>query len=78
MLQYIKSHISVCVCCLQISVEAPWLSNIQASCAVIGKGMLMCVDPATVSLYMLDLHAESQMTQVLLQVPKINHNIFNL
>uniref|UniRef100_A0A671TKS0 ER membrane protein complex subunit 1 n=1 Tax=Sparus aurata TaxID=8175 RepID=A0A671TKS0_SPAAU len=51
----------------QVSVEAPWLSNIQGSCAVISQGMLTCVDPAAVSLYMLDLHAESQMTQVPLQ-----------
>uniref|UniRef100_A0A3Q3WT33 ER membrane protein complex subunit 1 n=1 Tax=Mola mola TaxID=94237 RepID=A0A3Q3WT33_MOLML len=51
----------------QITVEAPWLSNIKSSCAVIGKGMLICVDVATVSLYMLDLHGESQMTQILLQ-----------
>ncbi|XP_037629125.1 ER membrane protein complex subunit 1 isoform X1 [Sebastes umbrosus] len=51
----------------QISVEAPWLSNIQASCAVIGQGMLTCVDSATVSLYMLDLQLQSQMTQIPLQ-----------
>ncbi|XP_056128948.1 ER membrane protein complex subunit 1 [Lampris incognitus] len=51
----------------QVSVEAPWLSNIQASCAVVGQGTLMCVDPATVSLYMLDLQAQAQMTQVPLQ-----------
>ncbi|XP_019944740.2 ER membrane protein complex subunit 1 [Paralichthys olivaceus] len=51
----------------QISVEAPWLSNIQASCAVVGQGMLTCVDSATVSLYMLDLHVQSQMTQIPLQ-----------
>ncbi|KAM7404474.1 hypothetical protein PAMP_011819 [Pampus punctatissimus] len=51
----------------QISVEAPWLSNIQASCAMVGEGTLTCVDSATVSLYMLDLHTQSQMTQVPLQ-----------
>ncbi|KAE8293274.1 ER membrane protein complex subunit 1 Precursor [Larimichthys crocea] len=51
----------------QVSVEAPWLSNIQTSCAVIGPGMLTCMDPATVSLYMLDLHLESEMTQIPLQ-----------
>ncbi|CAK6951174.1 ER membrane protein complex subunit 1 [Scomber scombrus] len=68
------SHIAVVVYSVddgeiikQVSVEAPWLSNIQASCAVVGQGMLMCVDSATVSLYMLDLHAESQMTQIPLQ-----------
>uniref|UniRef100_A0A8P4KGG6 ER membrane protein complex subunit 1 n=1 Tax=Dicentrarchus labrax TaxID=13489 RepID=A0A8P4KGG6_DICLA len=51
----------------QMSVEAAWLSNIQASCVVISQGMLTCVDPLTVSLYMLDLHTESQMTQIPLQ-----------
>uniref|UniRef100_A0A8C9Y4Z3 ER membrane protein complex subunit 1 n=1 Tax=Sander lucioperca TaxID=283035 RepID=A0A8C9Y4Z3_SANLU len=51
----------------QISVEAPWLSNIQASCSVIDQGVLTCVDSATVSLYMLDLHLQSQMTQIPLQ-----------
>ncbi|XP_056279618.1 ER membrane protein complex subunit 1 [Pseudoliparis swirei] len=51
----------------QISVEAPWLSNIQASCVVIGRGMLTCVDSAAVSLYTLDLHVQSQMTQISLQ-----------
>lgn len=58
----------LCLCRLQISVDAPWLSNIQANCAVFGQGMLTCVDSATMSLYMLDLHSESQMTQILLQV----------
>ncbi|XP_029291023.1 ER membrane protein complex subunit 1 isoform X2 [Cottoperca gobio] len=68
------SHIAIVVYSLedgeiikQISVEAPWLSNIQASCAVIGQGMLTCVDSATVSLYMLDLDAQSEMTQIPLQ-----------
>ncbi|XP_035502165.2 ER membrane protein complex subunit 1 isoform X1 [Scophthalmus maximus] len=51
----------------QISVEAPWLSDIQASCAVVDQGILTCVDSATVSLYMLDLHVQSQMTQIPLQ-----------
>ncbi|TNN76530.1 ER membrane protein complex subunit 1 [Liparis tanakae] len=51
----------------QISVEAPWLSNIQASCVVIGRGMLTCVDSAAASLYTLDLHVQSQMTQIPLQ-----------
>ncbi|KAI3357283.1 hypothetical protein L3Q82_015736 [Scortum barcoo] len=51
----------------QISVEALWLSNIQASCVVIGQGVLTCVDSPTLSLYMLDLHEQSQMTQIPLQ-----------
>uniref|UniRef100_A0A8C4EIY5 ER membrane protein complex subunit 1 n=1 Tax=Dicentrarchus labrax TaxID=13489 RepID=A0A8C4EIY5_DICLA len=38
-----------------------------AVCVVISQGMLTCVDPLTVSLYMLDLHTESQMTQIPLQ-----------
>ncbi|XP_068192261.1 ER membrane protein complex subunit 1 [Antennarius striatus] len=48
----------------QISVDAPWLSNIPSSCAVVGNGMLICVDPTAESLYMLDLHEESQFTQI--------------
>ncbi|XP_029012302.1 ER membrane protein complex subunit 1 [Betta splendens] len=51
----------------QITVEAPWLNNIPANCAVIGKGMLTCVDSVTMSLYMYDLHVQSRMTQILLQ-----------
>ncbi|XP_061592513.1 ER membrane protein complex subunit 1 [Cololabis saira] len=51
----------------QISVEAPWLSNIPASCAVVGQDMLTCVDSTTMSLYMLDLNLQPQMTQIPLQ-----------
>nr|XP_040049518.1 ER membrane protein complex subunit 1 isoform X1 [Gasterosteus aculeatus aculeatus] len=51
----------------QTSVEAPWLSDIQGSCAVIGRGMLTCVDSPAVSLYTLDLHGQSEMTQIPLQ-----------
>uniref|UniRef100_A0A4W6G6K8 ER membrane protein complex subunit 1 n=1 Tax=Lates calcarifer TaxID=8187 RepID=A0A4W6G6K8_LATCA len=50
-----------------ILIHSPWLSNIQASCAVVGQGILTCVDSATVSLYILDLHMQSQMTQIPLQ-----------
>uniref|UniRef100_A0A8C9Y4B1 ER membrane protein complex subunit 1 n=1 Tax=Sander lucioperca TaxID=283035 RepID=A0A8C9Y4B1_SANLU len=50
-----------------IQMYTPWLSNIQASCSVIDQGVLTCVDSATVSLYMLDLHLQSQMTQIPLQ-----------
>uniref|UniRef100_A0A8C9Y5W2 ER membrane protein complex subunit 1 n=1 Tax=Sander lucioperca TaxID=283035 RepID=A0A8C9Y5W2_SANLU len=51
-----------------IQMYTPWLSNIQASCSVIDQGVLTCVDSATVSLYMLDLHLQSQMTQIPLQL----------
>ncbi|XP_061639785.1 ER membrane protein complex subunit 1 [Phyllopteryx taeniolatus] len=51
----------------QVSVEAPWLSNIRASCAVVGQGILMCVDGASASLYTLDIHTQTQMTQIPLQ-----------
>ncbi|KAM8863354.1 ER membrane protein complex subunit 1 [Spinachia spinachia] len=51
----------------QTSVEAPWLSDIQASCTVIGQGTLTCVDSPAVSLYTLDLHGQSEMTQIPLQ-----------
>ncbi|KAI9531000.1 DUF1620 super [Dissostichus eleginoides] len=68
------SHIAIVVYSLddgeiirQFSVEAPWLSNIQASCAVIGEGMLTCADSATVSLYMLDLESQTEMSQIPLQ-----------
>ncbi|XP_029994937.1 ER membrane protein complex subunit 1 isoform X2 [Sphaeramia orbicularis] len=68
------SHIAVVVYSVddgeilkQFSVEAAWLSNIQTSCAVVGKGMLTCVDSTTLSLYMLDLHTQLQMTQLPLQ-----------
>lgn len=68
------SHIAVVVYSIddgeiikQFSVDAPWLSNIQASCVVVGQGMLTCVDSATMSLYTLDLHLQLQMTQIPLQ-----------
>ncbi|KAI4823768.1 ER membrane protein complex subunit 1 [Pseudochaenichthys georgianus] len=68
------SHIAIVVYSLddgeiirQFSVEAPWLSNIQASCAVIGEGMLTCADSATVSMYMLDLETQTEMSQIPLQ-----------
>lgn len=51
----------------QFSVETPWLSNIQASCSMIGKGMLTCVDSASLSLHLLDLHSHSAMSQISLQ-----------
>uniref|UniRef100_A0A672G0Y0 ER membrane protein complex subunit 1 n=1 Tax=Salarias fasciatus TaxID=181472 RepID=A0A672G0Y0_SALFA len=51
----------------QTSIEAPWLSNIQARCAVVGRGILTCADATTMSLYMLDLHQQLEMTQVPLQ-----------
>lgn len=62
------SYNFLCLCHVKTSVEAPWLSNIQTNCAVIGQGMLVCVDSPTLSLYMLDLHEQSQMTQIPLQV----------
>ncbi|XP_017273399.1 ER membrane protein complex subunit 1 isoform X2 [Kryptolebias marmoratus] len=51
----------------QVSVEAPWLSNIPASCAVVGQGMLTCVDSTTMSIYTLDLYQQLQMIQIPLQ-----------
>uniref|UniRef100_H3D366 ER membrane protein complex subunit 1 n=1 Tax=Tetraodon nigroviridis TaxID=99883 RepID=H3D366_TETNG len=51
----------------QITVDTPWLSDIQSSCALIGKGRLICVDPAAVSLHMIDLHSETAMAQIPLQ-----------
>ncbi|XP_033824952.1 ER membrane protein complex subunit 1 [Periophthalmus magnuspinnatus] len=51
----------------QFTVKAPWLSDLQSSCSVIGKGMLTCVDSDSLSLNMLDLHSHSQMNQISLQ-----------
>ncbi|CAL8319167.1 unnamed protein product [Merluccius merluccius] len=51
----------------QVTVEAPWLSDLGANCVVVGQGVLMCVDVATLSLYTLDLHLDSEMTQIPLQ-----------
>ncbi|KAG7276338.1 hypothetical protein CRUP_032393 [Coryphaenoides rupestris] len=51
----------------QVVVEAPWLSDLGANCVVVGQGVLVCVDVATLSLYTLDLHLESQTTQIPLQ-----------
>uniref|UniRef100_A0A8C5E3L4 ER membrane protein complex subunit 1 n=1 Tax=Gouania willdenowi TaxID=441366 RepID=A0A8C5E3L4_GOUWI len=69
------SHIAIVVYSMedgeiikQTSVEAPWLSNIQTSCAVVGQGMITCVDSLTMSLYTLDMHTQSKMTQIPLQV----------
>uniref|UniRef100_A0A8C5EU06 ER membrane protein complex subunit 1 n=1 Tax=Gouania willdenowi TaxID=441366 RepID=A0A8C5EU06_GOUWI len=68
------SHIAIVVYSMedgeiikQTSVEAPWLSNIQTSCAVVGQGMITCVDSLTMSLYTLDMHTQSKMTQIPLQ-----------
>uniref|UniRef100_A0A8C5FPI2 ER membrane protein complex subunit 1 n=1 Tax=Gadus morhua TaxID=8049 RepID=A0A8C5FPI2_GADMO len=51
----------------QVQVEAPWLSDLGANCVVVGQGVLLCADVATLSLYTLDLQLESQMTQITLQ-----------
>ncbi|KAM9786088.1 ER membrane protein complex subunit 1 [Neosynchiropus ocellatus] len=51
----------------QMSVEAPWLSNIQTSCTSVGQGIVTCVDSTTVSLYTLNLQAGGQMVQIPLQ-----------
>ncbi|XP_034029042.1 ER membrane protein complex subunit 1 isoform X2 [Thalassophryne amazonica] len=51
----------------QMSVEAPWLSNIQTSCAVVGQGFLTCVDSVTMSLYVVELQVQSKITQIPLQ-----------
>lgn len=51
----------------QRSVEAPWLSGLQGSCVVVGQGTLVCVDPATMSLYTTPLQTEGPMNQILLQ-----------
>uniref|UniRef100_A0A8C6PYD2 ER membrane protein complex subunit 1 n=1 Tax=Nothobranchius furzeri TaxID=105023 RepID=A0A8C6PYD2_NOTFU len=69
-----NSHLAIVVYSLedgeitkQVSVEAPWLSSIPASCSVISRGLLTCVDSTTMSLYTLDLHLQLEMTQIPLQ-----------
>ncbi|CDQ98517.1 unnamed protein product [Oncorhynchus mykiss] len=54
----------------QRSVEASWLSSVESSCVVVGQGVLMCVDPATLALYTLPIQAEEtpEFSQILLQV----------
>ncbi|XP_023697314.1 ER membrane protein complex subunit 1 [Paramormyrops kingsleyae] len=44
----------------QVSVDAPWLSSLQPSCAVVGPGSLICVDAVTASLYVLSLSKEDR------------------
>lgn len=69
-----RSHIAAVVYSIddgeilkQFTVEAPWLSDLQSSCSVVGKGMLTCVDPESLSLKMLDLHSPSEVTQIPLE-----------
>uniref|UniRef100_A0A6Q2ZIG2 ER membrane protein complex subunit 1 n=1 Tax=Esox lucius TaxID=8010 RepID=A0A6Q2ZIG2_ESOLU len=71
------SHLTITVYSLedgeiirQRSVEAPWLSSVESSCVVVGRGVLMCVDNYTQALYTLAIQAEDspQFRQVLLQV----------
>ncbi|XP_047226260.1 ER membrane protein complex subunit 1 isoform X2 [Girardinichthys multiradiatus] len=68
------SHITIVVYSMedgeiikQVSVEAPWLSNIPVSCVVVDQGILMCVDSTTMSINTLDLHQQLHMTQIPLQ-----------
>ncbi|XP_010898640.2 ER membrane protein complex subunit 1 isoform X1 [Esox lucius] len=70
------SHLTITVYSLedgeiirQRSVEAPWLSSVESSCVVVGRGVLMCVDNYTQALYTLAIQAEDspQFRQVLLQ-----------
>ncbi|XP_051947214.1 ER membrane protein complex subunit 1 [Xyrauchen texanus] len=42
------------------SVEAPWMSSLESSCAVISLGILLCVDQITQSLYTLPLQSTEQ------------------
>lgn len=51
----------------QRSIEAPWLSDVQDSCVLVGAGQLVCADLATQSLYLLSLKEETPVNQILLQ-----------
>uniref|UniRef100_A0AAY4DCS4 ER membrane protein complex subunit 1 n=1 Tax=Denticeps clupeoides TaxID=299321 RepID=A0AAY4DCS4_9TELE len=44
----------------QVSVEAPWITSLDSSCAVVGSAVLLCVDPVSSSLYTLQLNAEGR------------------
>uniref|UniRef100_A0A670Z5R5 ER membrane protein complex subunit 1 n=1 Tax=Pseudonaja textilis TaxID=8673 RepID=A0A670Z5R5_PSETE len=51
----------------QIRVAAPWLRNLAGACSVVEEVTLVCVNPATQSLYTLSLEAEEEMEEVPLQ-----------
>uniref|UniRef100_A0AAY4DCU0 ER membrane protein complex subunit 1 n=1 Tax=Denticeps clupeoides TaxID=299321 RepID=A0AAY4DCU0_9TELE len=55
----------------QVSVEAPWITSLDSSCAVVGSAVLLCVDPVSSSLYTLQLNAEgrAEFVHIPLQVP---------
>ncbi|CAB1330322.1 unnamed protein product, partial [Coregonus sp. 'balchen'] len=65
----ISNPVGCDVCGPQRSVEAPWLSRVESSCVVVGQGVLMCVDLATLALYTLPIQAEEtpQFSRILLQ-----------
>ncbi|XP_026546904.1 ER membrane protein complex subunit 1-like, partial [Notechis scutatus] len=69
-----QSHLSVLTFSIedgemtrQIRVAAPWLRNLAGTCNVVEEVTLLCVNPATQSLYTLSLEAEEEMKEVPLQ-----------
>ncbi|KAL7975821.1 hypothetical protein Chor_004560, partial [Crotalus horridus] len=69
-----QSHLSVLTFSIedgemtrQIRVAAPWLRNLVGTCNIVEKATLVCVNPATQSLYTLSLEAEEEMKEVPLQ-----------
>lgn len=53
---------------LQVRVAAPWLGDLQGSCAVVGEAVLVCVDAAARSLHICALDTEQDMRHIPLQV----------
>uniref|UniRef100_A0A8C6XS93 ER membrane protein complex subunit 1 n=1 Tax=Naja naja TaxID=35670 RepID=A0A8C6XS93_NAJNA len=48
----------------QIRVAAPWLRHLSGTCNIVEEATLVCVNPATQSLYTLSLEAEEEMKEV--------------
>ncbi|XP_007436303.1 ER membrane protein complex subunit 1 [Python bivittatus] len=51
----------------QVRVAAPWVRNLVGACNIVGEATLVCMNPATQSLYTLSLEAEEEMKEVPLQ-----------
>ncbi|RLV93163.1 hypothetical protein DV515_00013511 [Chloebia gouldiae] len=51
----------------QVRVAAPWLGDLQGSCAVVGEAVLVCVEAAARSLHVCALDTEQDMRHIPLQ-----------
>uniref|UniRef100_A0AAZ3PKJ0 ER membrane protein complex subunit 1 n=1 Tax=Oncorhynchus tshawytscha TaxID=74940 RepID=A0AAZ3PKJ0_ONCTS len=68
-----NSHLTIIAYSLEdgeIIKQVTTLALVESSCVVVGQGVLMCVDPATLALYTLPIQAEEtpEFSQILLQV----------